>query len=151
MRNRHSTSCCAQHCCCSFVYETSECMLSPLQCCDQGLVGKLPDFGLDIAAKMSVLRIDNTSLQQCNATSLAVYKDGLRDTTLRVDSSKADNTTGCLLDALVFCEDKSPVDETLECPSLAFRRPAEATPDQLDLVSSPCYTTCVGQNIFTLW
>ena len=87
---------------------------------------------------MSVLRMDNTSLRQCGASNLAVYKGGLQDTTLWAGSSEVigtDNLTGCLPDALVFCEDAM-FEENIECPSLAFRRPVEVVPNQLDLVSS---------------
>ena len=87
---------------------------------------------------MSVLRIENTSLRQCDASNLAVYKDSLQDTTLLAGSSKVigtDNLTGCLPDALVFCEDVE-FEDNIECPSLAFRRPAEVATNYRDMVSS---------------
>ena len=87
---------------------------------------------------MSTLRITNTSLQQCNASHLAVYKDGMIGTTVRAGSSSdigTDNLTGCLPDFLVFCEAEEVGDTALYCPSIAFRRPLEIAPNQLEAVS----------------
>ena len=86
---------------------------------------------------MSELHISNTSLQQCDATHLAVYREGLEDTTLRVGGSTSlgpDNATGCLPDALLFCEATQVAASPLYCPSLAFRRQLQMAPNQLELV-----------------
>ena len=117
--------------------------MNQLQCCLdvavlKGLRGQLPDFGYTVASKISTLRISNTSLQQCDATLLAVYKDGLVSGTLRAGSSSdigTDNTTGCLPDGLLFCEAEQVGDTPLYCPSLAFRRPAQSAFNQLTMVS----------------
>ena len=103
----------------------------------QGLTGKLPAMGKDTASKMSVIRMTNTSLQQCDATHLAVYKDGLRDTSVDAGSNVigTDNSTDCLPDALLFCEEEQVGGSALYCPSLAFRRPVQSPVNQLALVS----------------
>lgn len=88
---------------------------------------------------MSLLRISNTSLQQCDASHLAVYTSGLVNKQLRAGSSDsigADNQTGCLPDGLLFCEMEQVGESPLYCPSIAFRRPEQKPADQLDLV---CY------------
>ncbi|KAL3134262.1 hypothetical protein ABBQ38_006526 [Trebouxia sp. C0009 RCD-2024] len=102
------------------------------------LGGRLPDMHRAIATKMSMLRISNTSLEQCSAAHLAVYQDGLIDTTLKAGSSDhigTDNFTGCLPDALVFCELEQMGTSELWCPSLAFRRPLQEAISQRDVVT----------------
>ena len=105
----------------------------------QGLSGVLPNFGYAIASKMSTLRISNTSLQQCDASQLAVYEPGLTDTTVKAGSSSqipSDKMTGCLPDALLFCQAQEVGISQLYCPSVAFRRPVQTAPNQLTLVRS---------------
>ena len=77
---------------------TSDLALRWYCCCLQNLQGPLPNFGAEVANTFSELRISNTSLLQCEASHLAVYRDGLNGKTLRAGSSKAigsENLTGC--------------------------------------------------------
>ena len=96
---------------------------------------------------MSLLRASNTSLQQCDASHLAVYKPGLEGTTTKAGGSfGTDNATGCLPDLLLFCEEVEVDDSPLYCPSVAFRRPLQAAPNQLQQVldvSPICSIICV--------
>lgn len=97
-------------------------------CHVQDLVGRLPDFTKESAAKLVELRMSNTSLQQCDATHLAVHKPGLQSTVIGAGSSDtiaADNVTECLPQFLVFCDKDEEEDSPLYCPSVSFRRPAQ--------------------------
>lgn len=106
--------------------------------CFQGLVGPLPSFTPTLAVTFTELRVSNTSLQQCDASHLAVDRGGLTGTTLRAGSSSsigADNLTGCLPDFLLFCEQEQVPNTALKCPAVAFRRPVEAPFEQLTVVA----------------
>ena len=109
----------------------------------QGLSGTIPNAGTEVANAFSELSITNTSLQQCDASHLAVYKHGLTDTVLKAGSSTvigADNLTGCMPDFLLFCEQQDVSNTYLQCPSIAVRRPVQIPTNQLDLVGCTCAT-----------
>ena len=105
----------------------------------QDLVGPIPEFTRESATKMSELRLSNTSIQQCGASHLSVYKEGLKGTTVRAGPSSdmgTDNATGCLPQFLLFCDETSTDDVALFCPSVSFRRPAEVPITHIDKVSA---------------
>ena len=103
----------------------------------QDLTGALPSVTEDSASKIVELRMSNTSLHQCDASQLAVWKEGLAGTTLRAGKTRdigTDIVTGCLPEFLLFCDEDHVDDDPLYCPSVSFRRPVQAPVSQVDKV-----------------
>ena len=101
----------------------------------QGLTGTFPASSTMVSAKISEVRLANTSLRQCSASHVAALQDVQGPAIVHAGSSShmaPDNDTDCLPDMLQFCEQGwAGPGSNMFCPSVAFRRPVLAPPNNL--------------------